>query len=276
MKQGGIYTITHLETGRIYIGSTNYLELRWKQHRYELEKGKHQNRKLQGSWNRHGGATFSFGVLEIVTDLETLLDREDFHVNDKKPFYNIAPVFRLGNEFYRELGRKWGLANKGRIHSEETRRKVSEAGKGRMITEETRRKLSEALKGRKLTAETKQKLSDAKKGRTLSEEHRNKLSEVRKGRPGTPHTEETRQKIAEKARNRTEHIRKLSEGNIGRKASEEARRKMSEAHKKRGPMPEETRQKLIAIMQTEEYKRNLSAGVRASLERRRAEGTGNA
>lgn len=71
-----------------------------------------------------------------------------------------------------------------------------------------------------------------RKGSTLLEESRRKISESLKGKPGHKHTEEAKEKIAEKARQRHKERR------------EENLAILEKARKARGPVTEETRKKL--------------------------------
>ena len=119
---------------------------------------------------------------------------------------------------------KISAANKGRIHSVESRLKMSEAKKGHILSEEHKLKLSETLKGRIISPETKLKMSESSKGRVFSEEHKLKLSEAQKDRIFSPLS--------------GEHKRKISASNKGRIRSEETRNKLSEALKGRKLSPE--------------------------------------
>ena len=74
-----------------------------------------------------------------------------------------------------------GIANP----SEEVRNKISESNRKRVVSEETKRKISQSSKGHKLSEHTKSKM----KGRVP-------WNKGMKGISGTPHTEETKQKIS--------------------------------------------------------------------------------
>lgn len=146
------------------------------------------------------------------------------------------------------LGQEPG--NKGKHPSDETRRKLSEAHlgnpaywKGKHLTDEAKKKISEKLTGRHSTEEQRQKQSESLKGRIFTPEHCQKISEGKTGKPrkgipwnkgkhlsveikqkisvsktgvpGTPHTLETRQKIAEGHRGKLlseEHRKHTSDG----------------------------------------------------------------
>lgn len=132
---------------------------------------------------------------------------------------------------------------KGRKHSLETKKKMKDSWKNRKnnkpVTEETRKKLSEAGKGRKCSEETKKKISESQKGKKLSIETRKKISIAKKGKPGTPHTNEFKQKVAmnnKKYKSGKKHSletkKKMSAIRKGIKKSEEHKRKIIEGRKK--------------------------------------------
>ena len=51
----GIYSITNVVTGDMYIGQTiQDFEKRWKSHISALNRGNHDNEYLQRSWNKYG------------------------------------------------------------------------------------------------------------------------------------------------------------------------------------------------------------------------------
>ena len=43
----GIYKITNIKNGKIYVGSSKDIEKRWKEHLYKLKYGVHHSVKLQ-------------------------------------------------------------------------------------------------------------------------------------------------------------------------------------------------------------------------------------
>jgi hypothetical protein len=74
--KSGIYSITNLKNGKVYIGYAKNIRIRWNHHRSALRLGKHPNKHLQDSWNRHGESSFEFKVVELCTE-ELLCRRED-------------------------------------------------------------------------------------------------------------------------------------------------------------------------------------------------------
>jgi group I intron endonuclease len=56
----GVYKITCLENGKIYIGSSKNINSRWNNHRWNLRNGKHHNYFLQSDWDMYGEDVFVF------------------------------------------------------------------------------------------------------------------------------------------------------------------------------------------------------------------------
>jgi len=88
-KIAGVYQIRNLVNGKIYIGSSVVLSVRYSTHLKELRQGIHFNSKLQNSWNKHGEKSFEFSVLEYCDPKETF-EREQVYIDFLKPAYNIS------------------------------------------------------------------------------------------------------------------------------------------------------------------------------------------
>jgi group I intron endonuclease len=97
----GVYAITNLVTGFLYIGSSKHIEKRFSDHKKDLTRGKHVNRHLQSSVNKHGIDNFEFKVIhEVNCDRNTLYQYEKLFTLSEDPckLYNmICPV-----QFYSE------------------------------------------------------------------------------------------------------------------------------------------------------------------------------
>ena len=109
LKTTGIYQIKNLINGKIYIGSSINCKSRCRNHYNNLLKNNHDNNKLQNSWNKYNPNDFEVSVLEIVTDKNNLLCREQYYIDSLKPFYNICKI--AGNT----LGRKMSDESKLKI-----------------------------------------------------------------------------------------------------------------------------------------------------------------
>lgn len=84
----GIYRIRNLISGKCYYGSSKEIEKRWKRHKNELSKNKHNNTLLQRAWNKYGCENFIFDLVEECEE-ELLLEVEQKYI-DLKPEYNIG------------------------------------------------------------------------------------------------------------------------------------------------------------------------------------------
>ena len=92
-KTCGVYKITNLVNGKIYVGSSKDIGQRWNQHKEYLNKNIHGNTHLQRAWDKYGENNFKF---EIIEECEPVVrfEREQFYLNTLNPFdengYNIV------------------------------------------------------------------------------------------------------------------------------------------------------------------------------------------
>jgi group I intron endonuclease len=126
-----IYKITHLASGRCYVGHTSdTFKKRVYNHRYELNRLKHANARLQNAWTKYGSDAFLFEILEQC-DEEQKLIREQHYIDAISPFYNIALVAgsRKGVPQPPHVAEIVRLANLGRKHTEKSRQLIGQASK---------------------------------------------------------------------------------------------------------------------------------------------------
>lgn len=237
MNGSGIYSITHIESGRVYVGSSKCIADRWRQHRRALRAGKHHSSYLQRAWSKYGEDAFRFEVLEAC-DLDVLIQREAHWMevmrsrNKRRGFnMNEAGPTRLGARVSPEIREKMKAAKA--VVSEETRARLRAAWKrnpGTRHTEESRKKLSEA---------------NSKPRRPRSEETKEKLRLANIGKKRTP---EVVEKYASKLRGHKQDpdfVRRRAEKLVGQKRSEESREKMRQSALRR--YARERAEKLNAI-----------------------------
>ena len=93
--KSGIYQIRNLVNDKIYIGSSENLYIRYREHFYTLNKNIHRNGKLQKSFNKHGEQNFIFEIIEFIEDKNKLLEIEQYWIDRFKVVktgYNIQPI----------------------------------------------------------------------------------------------------------------------------------------------------------------------------------------
>jgi group I intron endonuclease len=92
--KSGVYVITNIVNGKIYIGSSVNIKKRWREHKNDLKKNKHHSSSLQKSYNKHGLENFIFEIIEFV-DCKELFIVEQKYLDQYKPYersngYNIS------------------------------------------------------------------------------------------------------------------------------------------------------------------------------------------
>lgn len=229
----GIYSITNVITGKMYIGQSRQLRGRWISHLHELQAGV-GSPKLQKDWHIFGAGAFRFEVVEVVTDGAILSAREQHYLDTLATVatgYNTLPVAGSFEAYTPDA---------------EARRKIGAKSRLRCLDPvvQAKMKAGRAAYGYTPSVEHRQKLSASQKGKPrgpMSAEQRAKISAAHKGkRPeaaiaantGVPHTAESRAKMsAAKKGVLTEAMAKAAAARRGRKHTEEHKRKMSASRK---------------------------------------------
>lgn len=174
----GIYCITNVVDGKRYIGQTiRTFKERSNEHKRDLINGNHYNDYLQLSYNKYGGHSFTFEILEICETLDQCNEAEEFWIYT-----------------FRTLNRKYGYnlksgGSKGRL-SPESIIKMSKSLTGKKLSQETKDKIREIMIGRIVSIQTKQRMSIAQSGennamfgRKATAQTKQKMSKVRLGIP---------------------------------------------------------------------------------------------
>jgi len=158
----GLYSIKNKVNGKVYYGSTQDFDVRWREHRNALRKNKHHCDHLQTSWNKHGEDAFEFSIFAYCVK-KMLLDYEQILLDI---YYGEGECYNAAKDARSPM--------RGRKHTEESTRKMSET---RMSQEHHKYWL-----GKNHSRETKRKIAEAHKGKKRSEEHKRKISEATMGR----------------------------------------------------------------------------------------------
>jgi group I intron endonuclease len=107
-RHPGVYSITHIKSGRRYIGSSKNIHLRWGDHRRALGHGKHICPHLQNAWNKYGPDAFVFDVLEVCLSEPTILVAREQVWMDRFPgkLFNVrdhAEICNFNQHFHGHL-----------------------------------------------------------------------------------------------------------------------------------------------------------------------------
>lgn len=160
---GAIYRVTHLSSGRVYIGqTTESVSKRWRNHQRQGYCV-----LLHRAIKKYGAEDFAVETVATADSAEQLNAFEIFWIG----------VHQSTNRDHGFNLREGGGSGK---HSEESRQKMSEKVRLAYAKPETRERLSAALKGKKHSPERAAKVSAALTGKKASEETRRKLSEAKK------------------------------------------------------------------------------------------------
>lgn len=211
-KLCGVYLLTHVESGRKYVGQSVDIRARWRAHSRTTEDS-----YIGRAIRKYGFEAFAKSILELCDPAE-LNEKEAAHINALATIYPNGFNLRNGGgqigTHHPESRRKMSLARKGQPKSEEHRERIGNAHRGRPQSAEFVARRT----GKPLSAATKEKISLAAAGRTVSAETKLKLAQRAQCRNISA---ETRQKMAE--------------SNRGQKRTGAALEAISEANKRRTP-----------------------------------------
>lgn len=162
-KKSGVYKITSLLDGKIYIGSSVDIYYRLDNgHLGNLRELKHANSHLQNAFNLYGEENFTFEVLEFCEPEITYI-REQFYL-DTLLFAQEYISSNFKDTRFKELGyniRPLAEEKAGYLHVPETIEKISKKAKQRFIDEPERKQF---YKDKMAEPERKQKsIDDSKK-----------------------------------------------------------------------------------------------------------------
>lgn len=183
-KDAGVYKLTCIVNGKVYIGKGIQINKRINRHK----NCKVGDGYLQRAILKYGWDSFTIEILETIDnfdktkDNEFLLEREAHYIRlfdstDEHKGYNICKhsTDRTGFVMSEETKEKIRKANTGNP-------KLIEANLGKVLSEDQKGKISESLLGKNKSKEHSDNISKGKKGkasklkgRVLSEERREQM-----------------------------------------------------------------------------------------------------
>lgn len=184
LNKAGIYKLTCVVNGKVYIGKAFNIRKRLNQH-----KAAKVGHYLKNAILKHGWESFQVDILESFeifnksSDNDYLLKKESQYI-ELFDSTNVDKGYNLC---------KYSNDGTGKKHSEESKEKMRKAKLGKPLTDATKEKMSQSKLGIKFSEQHKEKLRKPK-----SEETKRKMSKSRLGfrnNLGNPHSEESKEKM---------------------------------------------------------------------------------
>lgn len=143
MKTAGLYKIINKVNGKKYVGSSNNVKKRWRDHKSLLRRGVHHNIHLQSAYNKYGAQNFEYELLKEVEEEQLL--QEEQELLDKLFQQEPANIYNIGRIARSVMA--------GSNHTEEVKQILREklSGEkhphyGKPVSEEWRNNISRAKK----------------------------------------------------------------------------------------------------------------------------------
>jgi len=184
LNKAGIYKLTCINNGKVYIGKAINLKKRLNQHKNPKVKYYLQNAIL-----KHGWESFEVEILESFKDFDDIKDN-DFLLEREAYFIKLFDSTNVDKGY--NLC-KYSNDGTGKKHTEETKERMRQCKLGKSLTEEHKAKMRKPK-----SEETKSKMSRSQKGRLRSEETKEKMRKSQLGNTsnlGNPHSEESKEKM---------------------------------------------------------------------------------
>ena len=135
-----VYRIRNKLTNDLYIGSAINFTKRKAIHKRLLRRNVHHSRYLQNAFNVYKEDGFIFEIVELIADINTLLNREQYWIDILHPAYNTMKDIKshIGIKRSEETKHKMSLSQTGKKHSKETIQKLRDIFTGKIQSTETK------------------------------------------------------------------------------------------------------------------------------------------
>ena len=113
MKISGIYKITNTITGDFYIGSSNNVKLRWREHKWPSTWNRCKSNPMYQDMQKYGTDKFAFEILTEV-EPEHLKETEQYFIETLKPIYNDRNANGIDVDKYKKSQKEYQKTDKGK------------------------------------------------------------------------------------------------------------------------------------------------------------------
>jgi group I intron endonuclease len=166
----GIYMIVNKRNSKIYIGASNSVLRRFREHK--SPKNLNKPNVIYKAFKKYGLSSFDFILIEWLDDYKKLPEREKFWIKKINPEYNmnLGGLGNLGREVKKEIRiilRKKGKKQWEQLSEEKKKERIKNNLKGKnsdwKMSESLKLRLSNLNKGKKQSKETIKKRSHSMK-----------------------------------------------------------------------------------------------------------------
>lgn len=154
----GVYVLTHVASGKKYIGSSGNVGTRLSSHKSLLAKGKHHCIELQELYNSDNRY---YSVVYETLDREAAFDLEQALVDE---YWGTPKLLNVAKDVR--------VSARGVPATEANRIQCGELNRGKPLSPEHAAKISASNKGKVMTAEHRKNIGDSRRGKPLSPEGR--------------------------------------------------------------------------------------------------------